>query len=265
MIFFKRDFWEILYERIRFSIAKNSIYFYSATILYAKKWYLFHMYNNCCNYWYRIPQPPLQRSWACIAGFENDTDSINQMNEEYVILTHKNNIDDCDDCDDCHKSDNIILDEQNKNIIELFLESKTQRFVKEKMMFVVKLNNLYLIKKGKMRNVSPLISYLHSYYVPNLYSKSGVEFLVIEYHSKKLKEPIPIQLKNMNFAAESEILTPIFIYYYFKYKFGEAKTKEIYDENYTLFILDKNMKYMEFDKTKYIYVAKNTYMVIKNI
>ena len=276
---------------LKFAVAcvgKLTLQLYSNIIIFSKKWHIFHVINNIHRYWYKIPQPPPHKNWCCIVDFNftyND-----KMTEKYYILPYSTVEDELfRDSPERSGGESQFSVAREGKLIDTQLqpqpymkemeESQLSRLqdVKENSMFIIKMNeyidinkfknslekntiiSTYLFKRGKIHWIQQLTPPLT---LPSII-KSDVYFLLIEYSHQNLKEPIPISLRNMHFANDSEILTPIFIYYYFKYNLGEAKAKEIYDESYTVSILDKNMNYVILDKSKYIYIAKSTYMIIK--
>jgi hypothetical protein len=90
---------------------------------------------------------------------------------------------------------------------------------------------------------------------------SNVRFINIEYTYPRIKNVVQITLPIHYFISGNEILSSTFICRYIKYNYGK-KCK--FDDNYTLLVIDDNIKSFTLNKNQYVSLTNENY-IIKNL
>jgi hypothetical protein len=90
---------------------------------------------------------------------------------------------------------------------------------------------------------------------------SNVRFINIEYTYPGIKNVVQIALPIHYFIIGNEILSSTFICRYIKYNYGK-KCK--FDDNYTLLVIDDNIKSFTLNRNQYVSLTNENY-VIKNL
>lgn len=91
---------------------------------------------------------------------------------------------------------------------------------------------------------------------------SNTSFICIEYHHAKLHKSLSINLSKEYFVKGNVILSDIFVYRYLIYEYGKHVLFE--DMNYTLVIIDDNVKIFSLTKNHHILLDLNGYTIIEN-
>ena len=250
-----------MWKCVQHAFIMKVVHVYSNIVVFSKQMYIQQAVESLHKYWNRVPCFPLCKNWLCIVYLKEK-----YMLEEYSILLHTNTV----------FENQIILHENNVKIIKNILDKHNCRLKKEECMIICKLEDTYFFhthclggsseqskeetdlffepcSEGKSKNVSELLGNVEV--LNSVCYKSSFQFLMVEYFHEGLKEPVQIYLRKKHFIVGSRILTPIFIYFYFKYELGEFRTNEIFRETYTLSILDVNMNFVQINNTQSIYIA----------
>jgi len=90
---------------------------------------------------------------------------------------------------------------------------------------------------------------------------SNVRFINIEYTYPGIKNVVQIALPIHYFVIGNEILSSTFICRYIKYNYGK-KCK--FDDNYTLLVIDDNIKSFTLNRNQYVSLTNENY-IIKNL
>lgn len=96
--------------------------------------------------------------------------------------------------------------------------------------------------------------------VTNIYCKSNVGFLSIEYSHSKLANHLDIVLDKRYLNKGSQILSPLFVSRYLAYEYGTHTFFE--DMDYTLSIIDNYLNIFTIDKNKIIILGDNDYEIV---
>lgn len=91
---------------------------------------------------------------------------------------------------------------------------------------------------------------------------SNTSFICVEYHHAKLRKPINIRLTKEYFVSGNVIFSDIFVCRFLIYEFGKHVVFE--DMNYTLVIIDSNVKIFTMTKNQHILLDATGYTVIEN-
>jgi len=89
---------------------------------------------------------------------------------------------------------------------------------------------------------------------------SNVKFLSIEYHSDDYNNPIVLELDRNDYVVGNELLSSGFVYRLLKYQVPFAT----YDPEYTLSIMDNNIKMFELTAKEYVLLGQSEYVIMKN-
>jgi len=89
---------------------------------------------------------------------------------------------------------------------------------------------------------------------------SNVKFLSIEYHSDDYNNPIVLELDRNDYVVGNELLSSGFVYRLLKYQLPFAT----YDPEYTLSIMDNNIKMFELTAKEYVVLGQSEYVIMKN-
>ena len=81
--------------------------------------------------------------------------------------------------------------------------------------------------------------------------KSNVRFLSIIYSHPRMNHDIELQLPQAMYYVENELFSPVFVLRMLEYTVGSG-SNYVFDMNYTLKILDRNVKYTELSCNEYI-------------
>lgn len=92
----------------------------------------------------------------------------------------------------------------------------------------------------------------------NIRTISHVRFINIEYTYPGLKKIIQIILPIHYFVVDNEILSSTFILRYIKYNYGNTCE---FNDNYTLLIIDNNVKSFTINKNQYISLTNENYTI----
>jgi hypothetical protein len=88
--------------------------------------------------------------------------------------------------------------------------------------------------------------------------QSGVKFLSIEYHSCHHPEPIVLEIGKNEYLINNEILSAAYIKRALEYQIPFHK----FNENYSVFIMDNNLKTVSLRFGEYVKLLENSYTVM---
>lgn len=221
----------------------------------------FNYYTKYLNaVWYRYKIEPNVNNWISI-GFLHE----NKYNEEYnnIILNYEDNF---------------------ENIVKLYTEwynicddlSVPNKLLNNSLI-VIKYNNNYIdrICNRPLQNISSIIHFSNDDTIFQEefrkeefrqegsrlckdFEKSAVRFLSIEYIHEDYDEPIILNIDNGHYLIDNEILSATFIKRLLDYQ----PLPYIFDMNYTVKIMDNNIKTFILNSNQYVYLDKNDYVVI---
>jgi hypothetical protein len=90
------------------------------------------------------------------------------------------------------------------------------------------------------------------------FSPSSFSFLYIEYRHPLMKTPIEIDLNKHYYMEGNELFTPLFVFRYLQYQ----SLPFLFDELYSIHLIDENASPIELDYFHYIKIHKNDYEII---
>lgn len=152
---------------------------------------------------------------------------------------------------------NTCLEEIDKKIInDSLMEIKHFQHYVHNYLMTIRHNNYYYYKIINFHY--NLMNSIQMNCFPMNFIKSDVSFIAIEYIHPLLKEPIPINIKNIQFVIGSEILNSTFIYRFLKYTYGN---KIPFSINYTLRIIDSKFSIFELRANQYIELHRSLYLI----
>jgi hypothetical protein len=91
-----------------------------------------------------------------------------------------------------------------------------------------------------------------------LMETSDVKFLSIEYHSRDYIEPVVLELEKGDYLINNEILSGTFIKRLLEYQIPYHK----FDKNYTILLMDNNLKTVSLNFGEYIVLHKSYYTIM---
>ena len=105
------------------------------------------------------------------------------------------------------------------------------------------------------------ISFNKPTYEPNYSNiRSKATFLTIEYTHPQMKKRLIMVLEKDLYFMNNVILSPLFIKRYLEYQPEEF----IFDENYTINLMDNNINMITLTYPQSIMLTKDSYTIIKN-
>jgi len=87
---------------------------------------------------------------------------------------------------------------------------------------------------------------------------SNVSFLAVQYTHPKLKEPIDITVPSSYFVVKNKLYSSAFVLRSLQYQ----PKYYIFDENYTLQIIDNEINTFELKSNQYVYIEENHYKIL---
>ena len=94
---------------------------------------------------------------------------------------------------------------------------------------------------------------------------SSVRFLSIIYTHPKMDFEVPLELPNSVFFEGNQLLCATYVMRMLEYTWGRSDIKYVFDKNYTLKIMDRNVKYVELSSNDYIELDVNKWIICKII
>lgn len=179
-----------------------------------------------------------------------------------------------------------VVNKNTKNNIEkynsLFNESIVKRiFEDEEFLKDDKFPLMYMIKTGdeSMKNNTKDPYEFYSYFIVHYLNDQDdfikridnglsirkpckIQFLSIEYSHPEMNTCILINIPENMMYVGNEILSSTFIYRYLEYNYGE---KAIFDENYKLTIMTKDIRFFVLKSNQYMYLNNENDFTIINI
>jgi hypothetical protein len=95
------------------------------------------------------------------------------------------------------------------------------------------------------------------------FQPSLVDFLEVDYHHPDMEESIPILLTESMMMVNTELLSYAFIGWYLKKL--PAYTKYVFDDRYTIQLLDDNINMVKLRSNQYIKLGVKTYEVMEGV
>lgn len=138
---------------------------------------------------------------------------------------------------------------------------------------IVSDNGLWLMKCGEscyLSRVLPAVTEKAPENITNIdgdmtnRKKSKVRFLSIIYSHPRMNHDIELQLPNTMYYVGNELFSPVFVLRMLEYTVGSA-SNYVFDLNYTLKIMDRNVKYRELSSKEYITLGEQSHEYIVSV
>tara|TARA_B110000285_G_scaffold231990_1_gene302004 strand:- start:5129 stop:5995 length:867 start_codon:yes stop_codon:yes gene_type:complete len=226
------------YLYTNYDIVKNSVDITSYNIEYQKARYNKH----------RIE--PFEEYWICVSMLLNNNKDKFSGNEDIYLENYQ--------FIKPHLTPDISQKEYYNECLTYFTETASSiascdKQVLETMVTMRIGNNTF----NKSFNKGTIINQDESNYCNTL---SKVSFLSIEYTHPKMDKKIVINIPKSMYFANNNILSALFIKRYLEYQYEPY----IFDNKYTLNLMDNNVKMFSMKYTDSIVLSENTYQVVKN-
>lgn len=185
-----------------------------------------------------------------INNYENCVYEINKLfcnykveppNLWYSIVTIKNNT--------INDSTMILQEKIDKNNITAFINiinEPNQSVDNENSIVLLKMENMRICRKNKI--------------ISSTYEPTKKFFLSIEYSHPEMENPIEIHLLNEYYISDNEIFSNTFVLRCLEYQTDPF----VFDENYSLTIMDCNVNTVTLKYNQYILLSKNEYLIQNN-
>ena len=196
-------------------------------------------YNN-----YRIE--PFDNNWVCISILLNNDENLFTGNKQ-IYLENYQHI-------KSHTTPDVSKIEYYNNCLSYFGKmatsiAKSDNNVIETMV-TMKLDDGITNNSFNKTTDEPKYSNI----------RSNATFLTVEYTHPKMQNRIIMELEKELYFINNVILSPLFIKRYLEYQPEEF----IFDENYTINLMDNNVNMITLTNSQSILLSENSYKVVKN-
>lgn len=172
----------------------------------------------------------------------------------------------------CEKYDQVHTD-KHARIETYVLGTQDIQFKASYTSGIVSDNGLWLMKCGEscyLSRVLPAVTEKAPENITNIdgdmtnRKKSKVRFLSIIYSHPRMNHDIELQLPNTMYYVGNELFSPVFVLRMLEYTVGSA-SNYVFDLNYTLKIMDRNVKYRELSSKEYITLGEQSHEYIVSV
>jgi hypothetical protein len=202
--------------------------------------------HHALNFLYAIIQfrrvEPLHKTWSCVSALTKSYSNYKNFDYRYNEIYEMNKKSQTEDVASMYSnlySNVVSIINQERSLVECLLTFKH--------------NNKYIhrisnpdknLKNDKASNI--------------IMEDSEVRFISIEYHSKNYLNPIVLELDKNEYLVNNELFSAIFIKRALEYQCPY----HVFDRNYTLLLLDNNLRSINLNFGEYIVLHKTYYSIL---
>jgi len=201
----------------------------------------------CAQYAFAIVQlrrvEPLSKTWSCVSALTKSYYNYKEFNYRY----------------------NEVYEQEKKTTLENVSAIVTNLYADivsimkresslAECLLTYKFDNKYIHRNSNANRIS-----LDNKISKITLEESEVKFLSIEYHSMDYLNPIVLELDKNDYLVNNEILSAVFVKRLLEYQVPYSK----FNKNYTILIMDNNLKTISLNFDEYIILHKTYYTVVK--